>query len=169
MPCACQLPPEIYPDAAEWGPLLWNLLHGVAERVGSVQFPLYRADERRALLGIFQSLSKTIPCPSCKDHYDSYLREHPVDADLKNKPYEELGPYVQRWFWELHNWVNESYKKPVFPFENLRAAYGGVNLRRGMAELDAPMQRAIRIRSGQLLAYTEFRKWLLLLLSYYGV
>jgi hypothetical protein len=169
MPCACQLPPEVYPDATEWGPLFWQLLHGIAERVGTTPFPMYRADERRALPQIFKALAKTIPCPSCKDHYDSYLREHPVDAPLKDLPYEGLQEYVRRWFWELHNWVNESYGKPVYAYEDLAATYGRVDLRKTLRTLDIPMQKAIRVRGGQLFGYKEFTKWCITLFSIFGI
>jgi hypothetical protein len=168
MPCACQLPPEIYPDASEWGPILWSIVHGLAERAGRGAIPMFAEDERRRLIILFKALGKTIPCPSCKDHYDSYLREHPTDVDLKDMPYTNIGEYVRRWFWELHNWVNESYGKPVFPYESLAAAYGGVNIRTLLKQLDLPMKRAIRLRSGQFLGYTEFVNTTLTLLSLYG-
>ena len=168
MPCACLLPPEIYPDASEWGPILWSILHAIAEKAGKTPFPMYREDERRALLKFFVSLGKTIPCPSCKDHFDSYLRENPVEKDLKEMAYSDIGPYVKLWFWELHNWVNESYKKPTFPYEALTPTYKGVNIRQRLKDLDIPMNRAIRVRGGQLLAYTEFTKNTLMLLSIYG-
>jgi hypothetical protein len=168
MPCACQLPPELYPDSSEWGPILWTLLHGVAERVGSVSFPLFRDDERRYLVQLYKALGKMIPCPSCKDHYDSYLRENPVDKALLELPYEDLQAYVRRWFWELHNWVNESHGKPLFPLESMQPTYKAVNIRRTVQLLDIPMKKAIRVRGGQQLAYTEFIKWVNMLCSVYG-
>jgi hypothetical protein len=168
MPCACQLPPELYPDSSEWGPILWTLLHGVAERVGTVAFPLFQMDERRALVKFFQALGKMIPCPSCKDHYDSYLREHPVDKVLMELPYDSLRDYVRRWFWELHNWVNESHGKPIYPLESVRAAYKDVAIRQTIRALDIPMKKAIRVRGGQQIAYAEFIKWTTMLCSLYG-
>jgi hypothetical protein len=168
MPCACLLPPEIYPDASEWGPILWSILHGLAEKSGHVVTPMFEGDERRALAQLFKALSKTIPCPSCKDHYDSYLKENPVDTPLKELPYQELNEYVRRWFWELHNWVNESYGKPTFPFEDLSAAYKHTNVRAALKTLDVPMKRAIRLRSNQFFGYNDFVKWSITLLSLYG-
>lgn len=159
------LPPEIYPDASEWGPILWSIVHALAEKAGKSPIPLYREDERRAWIHLFSALGKTIPCPSCKDHYDSYLRENPVEADLKSMGYEQIGPYIRRWFWELHNWVNESYGKPAFAFEDLSAAYGRFNVRDALKRLDVPMKRAIRLRSGQFFGYNEFVKWVTMLLS----
>ena len=167
MPCACLLPPEIYPDASEWGPFLWTVLHGLAEKAGTTSFPQYYGDERRALAKIFKLLEKVIPCPSCKEHYEVYLREHPVDKPLQELPQAELNTYVKTWFWELHNWVNESVQHPQFPYDQLTPTYKNVNIRNTLKSLDIPMRRAIRVRSGQLFSYTEFLKYVNILLSFY--
>ncbi len=167
MPCACLLPPEIYPDASEWGPLLWTVLHGIAEKVGTSPFPQYYADERRGLLNVFKFLEKIIPCPSCKEHYEVYLREHPVEQAIKELSHSDLQSYVKKWFWELHNWVNESLQRPQFPYDQLSASYKHVNIRNALKSLDVPMSRAIRVRSGQLFSYKEFVKHVTLLVSIY--
>jgi len=169
MPCACQLPPEIYPDASEWGPILWSILHGLAERVGSSPFPQFEGDERRAVIRIMNSLVKVIPCPSCKEHYEVYLKEHPVDKTIKDISYKELKKYIKTWFWELHNWVNESLKRPFFAYDDLTTAYKSIPLRQRMKDLDIPMKKAIRIRSGQLLGYTEFTNQCMILFSICGI
>ncbi len=169
MPCSCKLPLEIYPESAEWGPLLWTILHGIAERSGAAVTPLFRSDERRQLTSLFHAVAKMIPCPSCKEHYTEYLKEHPVDKTLKDIPYEEIRPYVRRWFWELHNWVNESYGKPIFSLEDVATTYRSVAIRTVMKQLAAPMQRAIRLQSGQLFGYNEFVKAVTMLLSLYGL
>jgi hypothetical protein len=170
MPCACLLPPEIYPDASEWGPLLWSIIHGLAERVGSSVTDRYIPDERRTLEKLFKALEKTIPCPSCKEHYEVYLKEHPVEKPIKELPYgAPLKEYVKHWYWELHNWVNVSLSRPELPYEALTDLYKGVNIRQKLKALDNPMKRAINLRSGQLFAYMEFLKQVNTLLSLYGI
>jgi hypothetical protein len=169
MPCACQLPPEIYPDASEWGPILWSILHGIAERVGSSVFPQYENDERRALIRLMKSLVKVIPCPSCKEHYEVYLKEHPVEKTLLDIPYRDMKEYFKKWFWELHNWVNESLGRSLFPYNDLTAAYKSIPLRQRIKDLDIPMKKAIRLRAGQLLGYTEFTNQCIVLFSIFGI
>lgn len=169
MPCACQLPPEIYPDASEWGPILWNILHGLSERVSSTPFIQYQGDERRALIRVMKSLEKVIPCPSCKEHYEVYLKEHPVDKQVLTIPYGELKTYVKTWFWELHNWVNESLNRPLFPYDQLTPTYKSINLRNEMKVLDPLLQKAIRLRAGQLLGYKEFVNQSIILFSIWGL
>jgi len=168
MPCACQLPPEIYPDATEWGPLLWCLLHGIGEKVGS-SIQQFRADERRCLLKLFDTLQKVIPCPSCKEHFTVYLHEHPVQKAIRELSFPDLRIYIRTWFWELHNWVNESLGRPLFLLEDVATTYDSVKFRKVLNTLDIPMQRAIRVRTGQLMAYKEFKNNFLLLLSLYGI
>jgi hypothetical protein len=169
MPCACRLPYETYPDAGVWGPILWSILHGIAERVGSATFALYQADERRALNSLFKAVAKMIPCPSCKEHYEVYLKEHPVDGPLKELSYSTLRVYVRRWFWELHNWVNYSKGVPEFPLEDVPALYSRVPIREKLKELREPMERAIRISGNQILGYQELQKHISTLLSIYGL
>lgn len=166
MPCACTLPAEIYPEASEWGPILWRILHGLAEKVGLSAFPQYYSEERRYLVKLFKLLERIIPCPSCKEHYEVYLRQHPVDGPIKDLSHSELNTYVKTWFWQLHNWVNESIGHAIFSYEEL-SIYKKVNIRDELKNLDIPMRRAIRIRSGHLISYIEFINQVKLLLSVY--
>jgi hypothetical protein len=141
----------------------------VAERVGSSSFPQYAEDERRAIIKMIKFLEKVIPCPSCKEHYEVYLREHPLEKALKELGHSELREYIKTWFWELHNWVNESLGRPIYPYTDLTPQYSRTNIRATLKTLDIPMMRAIRVKSGQLLAYKEFVKQVIILLSIYGV
>jgi len=97
-----------------------------------------------------------------------YLREHPVDKPvLQDLPYHELKDYTKNWFWELHNWVNQSLQRPPFPYDQLTPSYAMIDIRKNMKDLDTPMKRAIRVRSGQLISYNEFVKQVNILLSVY--
>lgn len=169
MPCACMLPFENAPDATVWGPILWSILHGIGERVGSIPTPLFDPDERRGLNKLMKTTAKMIPCPSCKEHYEVYLKEHPVDEPLKSLPSSELRAYVRGWYWELHNWVNESNKKPLFLLDDVRPMYKDTPIRTKLQELKVPMMKAIQIRGAQMLGYQEFQNAVSTLLSLYGV
>jgi hypothetical protein len=168
MGCRCKIPYESYPEATEWGPVLWSILHSLAEKVGT-PFKLYEADERRSLVKLFGAIAKMIPCPSCKEHYEEYLKEHPVAGPIKDLPKADLRDFIRRWFWELHNWVNESLQHPLYDYASLTPQYGRIAIRATLKTLDIPMMRAIRVQRGQLLAYKEFVKQVNILLSIYGV
>jgi len=168
MGCRCKIPYESYPEATEWGPVLWSILHSIAERVGT-PFALYEPDERRALLKLFGAIAKMIPCPSCKEHYEEYLKEHPVAGPLKDLPKADLRQFVRRWFWDLHNWVNESKGIAPFDFDKLTEVHGHIKLRPALLQLRKPMERAIKISGRQLISYHEFNACVQMLISLYGV
>jgi len=169
MPCKCKIPYEKYPEATEWGPVLWSILHGIAERVGTTPFLIYRADERRALIHFFKTIGPMIPCPKCKTHFEEYLKENPAEPSLKTLPYEQLKPFVRHWFWDLHNVVNESKGVATFPEADLQATYGSIKIRMPVQQLRSPMMKAIKISGTQLLSYEKFNGAVLSLLSIYGL
>lgn len=169
MPCKCKIPYKSYPEAKEWGPVLWTILHGIAERVGTGPFPQYQNDERRGLANLFVKVGHMIPCPSCKEHYEVFLKENPVAQSIKTLPYAELRPFVRSWFWRLHDMVNESKGITSPPIDTLPALYGNANLRMATAQLREPMLRAIKIAGKLFIAYHECVACIRSLLSIYGV
>ena len=169
MPCKCKIPYRAYPEAKDWGPVLWTILHGIAERVGTCPFPQYYMDERRALVHLFVVTGQMIPCPSCKEHYEVFLKENPVKKSIMTLPYAELKPFVRDWYWRLHSMVNESKSAVDISIEELPALYGNVDFRMAMVQLKEPMLRAIKIAGKMFLAYTEYTGCVRRLLSIYGV
>lgn len=159
---------ELYPEAAEWGPLLWTILHGLAEKAGKPISPIYSEDERRAWLQFFKLTGDIIPCHICKEHFQIYLREHPVDQ-LRNLPLTALNDWVRTWFWEVHNWVNMTLQKPTFSKDQLSATYGSVNIRTYIKRLEAPLKRAIMLSGNQFIKFTEWKGKLLMMLSIFGI
>jgi len=168
MPCPCNLPPEIYPDAGEWGPIIWNLLHGLAEHAGKPVTPLFAEEERLTWISLFKLTAEIIPCHICKEHFRIYLHEHPITA-LKTMPPHEFPAWIKHWFWEVHEWVNMTLSKPPFPEADLTARYAGMSLRPRLRGLDIPMNRAIRVSGNQLKKYEDWKKKYMMLLSLLGL
>lgn len=168
MSCPCRVPFELYPDASEWGPLLWTCLHGLAERSGKVVTPMYQEDERRAWLALYKATAEIIPCPACKEHFQEYLKLHPTD-ELKQIPYARLHDWVRDWFWEVHNWVNMTLKKPVFDKDSLTARYKGISLRKALRDLENPMKRAIMLSGNNNKKFADWKSKFILILSILGV
>jgi len=167
MPCACRIPLESYPLATEWGPILWRILHGSAERAGTTPFVMYQADEVRLWINLLKQTAKILPCPTCSEHYRLYLAENPVDV-LKQMDYSTIRDWIRRWLWILHNEVNQSFGKPVFSLASLPATYGRTDIRAALRELEAPMKRAITINGAQLGAWKEWKTTLTKLLATVG-
>jgi len=168
MSCPCNLPAEIYPGSGEWGPILWSLLHGIAERAGKPVSPLYAEDERKIWLQFFKLTSNIIPCHVCKEHFRIYLEQHPVDA-LKRMPTNDFSAWIRHWFWEVHEWVNMTLSKPSFPEDRLGETYASMSLRPRLRGFDIPMNKAIRVSGNNLMAYNEWKKKYMMLLSILGL
>lgn len=168
MPCPCNLPQEIYPDSSEWGPLLWTLLHGLAEKAGAPTSPMFAEDERRAWIHFFKETSDIIPCHVCKEHFRLYLKEHPVD-ELKNIPIQSMREWIRDWFWEVHEWVNATLEKPSFPKEGLKEKYAAVNLRTVLKQFEPPMKRAILLSGNQYMKFKEWKSRYMVILSILGL
>ena len=168
MSCPCNLPPEIYPDSGEWGPILWNLLHGIAEHAGKPVSPSYAQQELLIWSQFFKLTSDIIPCHICKEHFRIYLEQHPVTVIKKMQPHE-LSPWIRHWFWEVHEWVNMTLKKPSFPEEGLSEKYASMSLRPRLRGFDIPMDRAIRVSGNNLKAYNLWKNKYMMLLSILGL
>jgi len=168
MPCPCNLPLELYPDAVEWGPLLWTILHALAERTGNIISPLYAEDERREWIHFFKLTADIIPCHICKEHFRLYLKEHPVDQ-LREIPFTAMRNWVRNWFWEVHEWVNMTLGKPSFPIDQLTTVYGNTNIRIYIKRLESPLRRAIMLSGEQYIKFTQWKSKVLIMLSIYGL
>jgi hypothetical protein len=168
MSCPCNLPMELYPEASEWGPLLWTVLHALAEKAGKPIHPMYAEDERRAWIVLFKLTGEIIPCHICKEHFQIYLKEHPVDQ-LKNISQTEIYNWITTWFWEVHEWVNMTLHKPAFPKTSLSSTYSSTNIRIYIKRLEDPLKRAIMLSGNQYIKFTEWKAKVLYMLSVFGI
>lgn len=168
MPCACRAPLESYPENAEWGPLFWKLLHGLAEYSGKQQFAILQGDEVRAWISLLISLKDTLPCDICEEHQKVWLAEHPPSIFLQ-LPQNEFRGAVRSWLFELHNEINEGNDKPVFSFQDLEITYKSVNIREGWKALEPVIKRAITLNGLTLLPWKKFLGYVRILQGIYGV
>ena len=99
-------------DTREWGPLLWTVMHSLAEIGGSA---IADADWTE----LFVSLQTSLPCPDCTAHYTAWLAAHPPPT---------TGIAAARmWLLDLHNDVNVRKGVATWTEAQLPAAYGGAN------------------------------------------
>ena len=85
-----KLPPTV------WGPLFWHTIHIVA--LGYPKAPTYA--QKRAAKEFYESLGILIPCPVCREHYQTHLQKIPITPHLDRR--EDLF----KWTVQLHNEVN---------------------------------------------------------------
>ena len=140
MPCACRAPVPDYPENAEWGPILWKILHGLAERA--------RGDEFREWSKMIKLTGEMLPCDECRSHYSQFLKQRP----LTQTP--ELKTTLRTWFWDLHNEVNLRTGKPEYPFDF--SQYSKIDLQDLLWQLDPVMKKAIQINGVGLLKYIHW-------------
>ena len=93
-----------------WGPIFWNTMHIVT--LGYSHAP--SKEEQDAATQFFQSLAYVIPCPICKEHYATFLKQTPPAVRNRND--------LINWLFELHNKVNEQLGKRQFTWDEFVAA-----------------------------------------------
>ena len=91
-----------------WGAAAWRFLHCVT--LTYPQRPSWRA--RQDMKDFLHSLGPILPCRLCRTHYQSFLRQHPVDSALKNRV------TLVQWMMDLHNEVNRRLDKPEMSYHD---------------------------------------------------
>jgi len=92
------IPPE------SWGPFFWHTIHITA--LGYPEKPTHA--HKKAAKEFFESLKLLIPCPICRDHYNTHLEKYPLT------PHLDTRADLFRWTILLHNEVNKTLGKPAF-------------------------------------------------------
>jgi hypothetical protein len=168
MGCSCKIPVEKYPETADWGPLFWKLLHGLAELAGTHKDSILQGDEIRTWIQILTTMKSTIPCDICRDHYARWLAEHPPSV-LLTMPYKETGNWIRLYIFNLHNEINEGNEKPLFSFDDLSSMYKGVNTTLCWKQLEPVMKLAITLNGVTLLSWKKWLAFVRTLQAVYGV
>ncbi|XP_011652918.1 FAD-linked sulfhydryl oxidase ERV1 [Cucumis sativus] len=94
------------------GRATWTFLHILA-----AQYPDHPTrQQKKDVKELMAILSRMYPCGECADHFKEVLRANPV----------ETGSHADfsRWLCRVHNVVNRSLGKPIFPCERVDARWG---------------------------------------------
>lgn len=150
MPCACQIPVPSYPETADWGPILWSILHGLAERAGQ---GFIKADEIREWAKLIKMTGDVLPCDICRGHFQEFLRKNPPTQLTITFTQVQINAWVKSWFWNLHNQVNNSRGLPIFPYNDLTPTYSNVSLTDLLYRLNPVIKKAIELNG------VPFMKW----------
>jgi hypothetical protein len=108
----------------EWGPVLWNTLHVLAERCGNIH-PSVDVEQARCFDYIINALPFILPCAECSEHARTYIASRPFHS--VGKTGRDLSGYVRMWLLEFHNTVRLRQGKPIEikTLEDLAAHYAG--------------------------------------------
>ena len=85
-----------------WGPITWNLLHTIAEKVYIDKFENSKND----IFKIISMICISIPCPICRENAINYLNKNKI-SNCNTK--EALKDYV----FNLHNEANIHANNPI--------------------------------------------------------
>ena len=153
MSCACQIPVPDYPANADWGPILWNILHSFAEKAGKAALP---PDEVREWSKFIKATGEVLPCDKCRAHYAEYTRANPL-TQIASIPYDQLKTFIKTWFWQLHNDVNTSLGKPLFAYGHLESTYNNPNFQDLFWRLEPIMKNVIQLNG---VSFMKWTKWI---------
>lgn len=142
------LPIETYgiPKNNEWGPLLWQMLHGAAEKLARTSNPSIFLDQRREMIFILRDVEAVMPCQLCRNHYREWRTKNPIDQFPETQ--SEFRDTVRRWLFDLHENVNQSRGFiSGLTLEQLGSMYSGYDLKELGKQFDSLINRAIRLRA----------------------
>ena len=128
----------------EWGPNAWNLLHGLAERIGNQPLPRLEFDEQNELKFVLKDFWSLLPCKTCQGHYREWIRKNPPEA-FTTKSGEYLKEGMRLWLYNLHEAVNGRREVASgFTEEMLTEKYSKIDLRENAQVLKGVYQRGLQ-------------------------
>ena len=166
MPCACKNVQPDYPVTDNWGPVLWAVLHCLANKSGKVIAPSFRDDERRQWANIINGLPKIIPCPNCREHAEVWVLLNPCTA-IKTMSDIDLHEWLVNWTYGFHESVNARTGKPPFNKVLLPSLYGPVSIPGALARLKPFIEVAIRLSGVTLMPWKKWLGHVIMLNSFY--
>jgi len=96
----------------EVGRATWMLLHTIA-----AQFPDEPTrQQKRDAKELMHIISRLYPCKECAEHFKEVLKANPVQAGSQAE--------FSQWLCYVHNVVNRSLGKPIFPCQRVTARWG---------------------------------------------
>lgn len=131
----------------EWGPGAWELLHGLAEKVGNQSSLLLINDERNELKLTLRHLWALLPCKTCQKHYREWFQGHSPDSFIGGSCMD-LKESMRSWLFALHENVNRSRGvESGVTLEQIKERYATVPLREKAQGLKAFYQRGLLSRT----------------------
>ncbi|KAG8073948.1 hypothetical protein GUJ93_ZPchr0006g45023 [Zizania palustris] len=118
-------PQEVRKKDAKAGPLTreevgratWMLLHTIA-----AQFPDEPTrQQKRDAKELMAIISRLYPCKECAGHFKEVLKANPVQAGSQAE--------FSQWLCYVHNVVNRSLGKPIFPCQRVNARWGEMEMK----------------------------------------
>ena len=102
-----------------WGPPCWSLMHVLATRIKEEDFE----NKKESLWLVINEICNNLPCPECRQHAVSLMRQTKKASILKSKDNLEL------FLFDFHNLVNKKKGLKLFTKEEYNLKYKKENIR----------------------------------------
>ena len=156
-----------YPKTSEWGPIIWGLLHTLAEKAGKQTNEILRGDELRVWPLLVKLLPAILPCEECRAHATSYIKDHPFELPSS---YQAVSLTIRTYFYTFHEAVNTRLGKPSFPFSSLADTYKSTaSLNQWMKDLEEMMMRAMKLNGMHMQTWQTWRNHVRMLRAALGI
>lgn len=161
MPCACLLPLPNYPTNEAWGPILWSILHSLAEKYNKVVSILYKKEEELYWTNLIKLTETILPCKDCRNHYKDYLSKKKIN--LKEPD------FVRLFFYNLHNDINLRNNKPLFDYSNLNTSYKDKNINYLVKQFEKILDIVFQYNEVSLVSWKKWYSNYIKLQNIYGI
>lgn len=102
-----------------WGPPCWSIMHILATRIKEEDFE----NKKESLWFIINQICNNLPCPECRQHAVSLMRQTKKENILKSKDNLEI------FLFDFHNLVNKKKGLRLFTKEEYNLKYKKANVR----------------------------------------
>ena len=157
-----------FPTNCEWGPILWKIFHGLANKHGNLVSPIFIRDEAIAWPRFMHQIAYILPCKECREHYNEYININ-NPAILKSLTPDAQSAWVKDFFFNLHNQVNVRNDKPLFEKSNLQTTYESINFDYQLKHFETLIQIVFRHNEVSYLSWSNWVRSTRNLISIYGL
>ena len=168
MPCSCMIPMPDFPTNCEWGPILWRILHGLADKHGRLMYPTFVKEQDIACPKFIEQTQYVLPCKECRAHYKTYFTKNNPSV-LKSLTPEQKGIWIQNFFFNLHNEINVENSKPLFDISNLHSTYNNVNYTFEIKHFEKLLKIVFQYNEVSLLSWLNWLKTFRTIANIYGL
>ena len=102
-----------------WGPPCWSIMHILASRIKEEDFE----NKKESLWFIINQICNNLPCPECRQHAVSLMRQTKKENILKSKDNLEI------FLFDFHNLVNKKKGLRLFTKEEYNLKYKKSNIK----------------------------------------
>jgi hypothetical protein len=132
---------------SEWGPVGWQLLHGIAERIGKQTKLTLIRDEINELRFTLRHFWALLPCVKCQKHYKEWFQKISPESWLSG-PTFDIQESMRLWVYTLHENVNQSRDVVSgLTIDKMPEMYSSISLREKANELKGFYQRGLADRT----------------------